>query len=281
MAIPTVGTDPQQQEQEQEQQQQQGQGQGQGQQEQQQEQQQEKREEEKREEDHDHHHHGPAGGFDTTPIAPAPPGFTLRFTIHRALNLPLGDVGTLSSDPYVVAILGTDLPQRHRQDPPLTFRSPTIRRTANPEWECAWTVANVPATGFRLKCRVYDADSADHDDRLGSAHVDVDSLSESWEGFREQEFKIRKRAGSVRAYFLRYVVSGLSKAKEGGRVHHGFLVLSVECLGRTPGQDGGHIYTVGPNYYRQHFSPLIGRLVGVKDSVKAAKDGQNSVSGYK
>ena len=223
-------------------------------------------------------HHGPAGGFDSTPIAPAPPGYTLRFTFHRALNLPMGDVGTLSSDPYIVAILDTDLPQRHRQDPPLTFRSPTLRRTTNPEWECTWTVANVPASGFRLKCRVYDADSADHDDRLGSAYVDVDQITEDWPGIPEREFKIHKRTGSLRAYFLRYVMSSLGKE---GHAHHGFLVLSVECLGRTPGEDGGQIYTVGPNYWRQHFSPLIGRLVGVKDSVAQSKDGQRAVNRYK
>lgn len=218
--------------------------------------------------------HPPAGGFDDTPIPHAPPGYTLKFTFHRAVNLPLGDLNTLSSDPYIRAILATDLPRRHKQEPDLTFRSPTIRRTANPDWECSWVVANVPASGFQLKCRIYDADRADHDDRLGSAYVDVEGITEEWDGIPETEYKVRKRLTSMRAYMLRFVVSNFSK--EVGR--RGALFVSVEVLGKTPGDDGGQMYTIGPNYWRQHFSPLIGRLVGAKDSVR---DGQKRVDRYK
>lgn len=214
------------------------------------------------------------GGFDDTPIPHAPPGYTVKFTFHRATNLPLGDLSTLSSDPYITAILKTDLPSRHKQDPELSFRSPTIRRTANPEWNCSWIVANVPASGFHLKCRIYDADRADRDDRLGSAYVDVEAVTETWDGITDEEYKVRKRLTSIRAYMLRMIVSKFSN--EVGR--RGTLFVSVEVLGKTEGENGGQMYTVGPNYCRQHFAPLIGRLVGAKDSVM---DGDRRISRYK
>src|SRR5436305_14916065 len=44
------------------------------------------------------------------------------------------------------------------------------------------------------------------------------------------------------------------------------MTLSVETLGRTPDESGGKAYTVGPLYWSRHFSPLIGRLTGVKDA---------------
>src|SRR5436305_5002721 len=72
----------------------------------------------------------PAGGFDETLPLPAPPGCTLKFTFHRARHLPFADIHTLSSDPYVIATLKTDLPKRHKDDPDLRFRTPTIHRNA-------------------------------------------------------------------------------------------------------------------------------------------------------
>ncbi|EAS28734.3 C2 domain-containing protein [Coccidioides immitis RS] len=209
-------------------------------------------------------HDSPAGGFDDTPIPDAPPGFTLKFTIHRAQNLPLGDFGSMSSDPYVLLILNTDLARRHPQDPDITFRTPTIRKDINPVWNCEWIVANVPASGFHLKCRVYDEDFADHDDRLGTAYIDVDGIDENWSGFKEQHFKVRKKTGSNRAYLLRSIAATCSKNFS----VKGELIVSVECLGKTPGDQGGHMYTIGPNYWTRHFSPMIGRLVGTKDSVQ-------------
>ena len=86
----------------------------------------------------------PAGGFDDAPIPQAPPGFTVKFTIHRAHSLPFADFNTLSSDPYVMAELQTDLPTRHKQDPPMRWRTPTIRRCLEPVWDSEWIVANVP-----------------------------------------------------------------------------------------------------------------------------------------
>lgn len=206
----------------------------------------------------------PAGGHDETPIPKAPPGFTLKFTFHRAANLPMADINSLSSDPYILAQLNTDLPTRHKQDPHMRFRTPTIRRSTDPVWNCEWIIANVPASGFALKARIYDEDPADHDDRLGNVHVHVDEIGEGWVGIKEQEFRIKKRMGSKRAYLIRGCASMLSSNVP----LSGTLVMSVELLGRTEGDHGGRVWTVGPCAWSQHFSPMIGRLAGTKDPGK-------------
>ena len=203
----------------------------------------------------------PAGGFDDTPIPSAPPGYTLKFTFHRAHSLPFADINSLSSDPFVVAILYTKMATRHKQDPNLQFRTTTIHRNVDPEWNEEWIVANVPSTGFALKARIYDEDPADHDDRLGNVHVNVAKISESWEGINEQAFKIKKRMGSKRAYFVRGCAAMFNR-----NVHmSGELVISVEVLDRTQTDDGGHMYTIGPCNWSRHLSPMIGRIAGTKE----------------
>ncbi|KAI5305855.1 hypothetical protein KEM56_003093 [Ascosphaera pollenicola] len=201
----------------------------------------------------------PSGGLDQTPLPILAPGFTLRITVHRAENLPISDLSSLSSDPYVRLILETSIPPRHREDPELTFRTPTIRRNTNPTWDTQWIVANVPETGLRLKCRLLDED-IDHDDRLGSVHVAVGHVYEGWEGINNQPFRVRKRAGSKRAYLMRSVAAACVKDKE----MNATLWVSIECLGRTDDKEGGRLYTLGPNRWTRHFSPLIGRLIGTK-----------------
>ncbi|RHZ58504.1 hypothetical protein CDV55_105576 [Aspergillus turcosus] len=220
--------------------------------------------------------HKPAGGFDSTPIPHAPPGYTLKFTFHRGINLPCADFGTFSSDPYVRAQLLVDLPQRHKQDPILTFRTPTVRKSRDPVWDSEWVVANVPASGFELKCHVYDEDAADHDDKLGVTYVVVGRIDDNWSGLREQSFKVKKRLGSKRVYLFGNIAAFASRRLDLGS----HLVISVECLGKTPGDESGQMYTVGPIYWFKHFSPLIGRLTGTKDEVQTA-DGKKAVSRYK
>ena len=207
---------------------------------------------------------GPAGGYDNTPVPRAPPGFTVKITFHRATSLPMADIQSLSSDPFILAQLNTNLIPRHKQDPHMRFRTPTIRRSTNPVWDCEWIVANVPASGFKLKARIYDEDPADHDDRLGNVHVHVDRITEDWQGIKEQAFKIKKRSGSKRAYAIRGCAAMLSRQIN----FSGDLVMSVEVLGRTEAEHGGHIYTVGPCAWSQHVSPLIGRLTGTKNPSK-------------
>lgn len=223
-----------------------------------------------------HDHHQPAGGFDDTPIPHAPPGYTLRFTFHRGDNLPFADFGSFSSDPYIAAQLMFKLPQRHKQDPPLIFRTPTVRKNTNPVWDREWIVANVPASGFELKCCVLDEDAADHDDKLGNAYVQVNSINESWPGIKEQRFKVKKRMGSKRVYVFGNLAALASRRLDPGS----YVVISVECLGKTPGSEGGQVYTMGPNYWFKHFSPLIGRLAGTKDEIHG-ENGKKSISRYK
>ena len=216
----------------------------------------------------------PAGGFDSTSIPKAPPGYTVRFTFHRATNLPVADIGTLSSDPYVLAQLKTSLPKRHKQDPNVWFRTPTIRRNVQPEWNSDWIIANVPASGFQLKARIYDEDPADHDDILGTLHLNISEISENWEGIREESYTLRKRKGSKRAYFFR----GCAAMLEKGAHINGHLVLSVQVLGRSQVENGGKVFTIGPCNWTKHLSPLIGRLTGTKDP--SGNGGQKKAKKY-
>ncbi|KAI0970224.1 hypothetical protein F4678DRAFT_133247 [Xylaria arbuscula] len=202
----------------------------------------------------------PPGGFDATPIPDAPPGYTVKFTFHRAENLPTADYGTGSSDPFLTAQLSTSVPKRHKEDPDLVYRTRTIRRSLEPHWEEEWIVANIPASGFRLKCRLYDEDWPDHNDRLGNVTVYVFNVSESWEGFAPpgKVFDVKKRVGSKRAYLLKAATSLGRHVSMTPR-----LYISAVVLGKSD-PPHGQIYTVGPTYYFQHFSPMIGRMTGIK-----------------
>ena len=214
----------------------------------------------------------PAGGFDDTPIPRAPSGYTVKFTFHRATQLPMADINSLSSDPYVLAELKTALTTRHKQDPPMRFRTPTIRRSCDPVWNTEWIVANVPASGFKLKARIYDEDPADHDDRLGNCHFEASDINEHWEGLKERHCKIKKRMGSKRAYLIRGCTLMFSR---GGHMS-GELVLSAEVLRKTEGDAGGRVWTVGPCYWSKHLSPMVGRLAGTKEPGKDGKTEQYS-----
>jgi Ca2+-dependent lipid-binding protein len=223
----------------------------------------------------------PAGGYDANPIPYAEAGYTIKITIHRAQNLPMADINSLSSDPYVITQIYTSLPTRHKEDPPLKHRTTTIRRDTNPEWNDSWVVANVPKSGFKLKCRLYDEDPGDHDDRLGNAHIDVPHLDEKWEGFEEKSFKLKKRMGSKRAYLTQAIATGLT-------IRHamaGYLVVSIKVLGRTESQHGGRLYTVGPISWTKHHSPLLGRMTGKKTPGKDGEgkddDGKPKPESYK
>lgn len=203
----------------------------------------------------------PPGGFDATPLPDAPPGFTVKFTFHKAWNLPAADLHTHSADPFVHATLLADVPRRHKEDPDLTFRTRTLQKTTEPQWEQEWIVANVPATGFTLECRLYDEDNMDHDDRLGKVTIRVPHVGLDWKGFgpEGQTFEVKKRSGSKRAYLLKAALSALSKNVS----MTPSLCIGIDVLGPS---DPPHaqMYTVGPTSWVRHFSPMIGRLAGVK-----------------
>jgi hypothetical protein len=200
----------------------------------------------------------PPGGYDGTPIPPAYDGYTIRFTFHRARNLPMSDLNSRSSDPYIHATLSSSLQKRHKEDPELTIRTPTVHKQTDPEWNTHWVVAGVPSSGFKLKCRIYDEDPSDHDDRLGNVTVNEGSIGSNWHGIQEEEFEVKKRMGSKRAYFIRGCAAMMSSVKMSGT-----LYISAELLGPSD-PPYGRMYTIGETAWIKHFSPMIGRIAGTK-----------------
>ncbi|PQE03412.1 C2 domain-containing protein [Rutstroemia sp. NJR-2017a BBW] len=206
-----------------------------------------------------HDKNNPPGGYDATPIPHAPNGFTVRITFHRAENLPVADLNSQSSDPFLTATLTSSLLKRHKEDPDLVLRTQTIHKNTDPVWNKSWTVAGIPSSGFRLKCRLYDEDAADHDDRLGNVTIYVDQVGPNWQGFREKSFDIGKRMGSKRAYGIRACTAMFNKD-----IHmDGRLIVSAEYLGPSD-EPHGRMYTVGETCFFKHYSPMIGRLAGTK-----------------
>ncbi|KAJ2896632.1 C2 domain-containing protein [Zalerion maritima] len=204
----------------------------------------------------------PSGGYDPTPLPDAPPGYTIKFSFIRATNLPVADVHTGRSDPFVKATLGTipqDILKRHKEDPDLVHRTRPARRTLDPEWHDEWVVANVPASGFKLKCRVYDEDYPAQDDRLGNVTVEARSISEAWNDYVEpQSFKVKKRSGNKSVYFFKTIWALLSRTAITPT-----LWLAIEVLGKSD-PPHGKMYTVGPTGWIKHYSPMIGRMIGTK-----------------
>jgi len=215
----------------------------------------------------------PPGGFDPTPLPDAPQGYTLKFTFHQAFNLPVADIGSHSADPFIHATLTAPIPKRHKEDPPLTYRTRTIRKSTEPKWDEEWIVANVPSAGFTLKCRLYDEDYANHDDRLGNVTIGVSHVDEKWEGFGPdgRVFEVKKRAGSKRYYLLRGITAAI--CRNGSMTPN--LRVSIEVLGKSD-PPYGQMYTVGPTTWVKHFSPMIGRLTGTKVNKNADDDAESS-----
>lgn len=219
--------------------------------------------------DHEEEHKGPPGGYDKTPLPDAPQGYTLRFVFHSASNVPVADLHTASSDPFLVATLKGTQPKRHKEDPDLKYRTRTIHRTTTPEWNEEWIVANVPPGGFTLKCRMYDEDVADKDDRLGNVTINVDSISEDWPGIPPpgQEFEAKKRVMSKRAFLLKGIASAIS---------HGThlaprLRISIQLLGKSE-PPFAQMCTLAPTRWIKHNSPMIGRLIGAKVNTNESDD---------
>ncbi|KAJ4131446.1 hypothetical protein NW768_005632 [Fusarium equiseti] len=212
---------------------------------------------------------GPPGGFDPTPLPDAPQGYTIRFIFHGASNLAPADFVTISSDPYLHATLKGTQPKRHKEDPDLTHRTRTLRKTTEPQWDDEWVVANVPPTGFTLKCRLYDEDFPDHDDRLGNVTIKVPRISEDWQGIPPpgRVYEAKKRVMSKRAYATKIVTNMVNHSMHMTPT----LRVSMELLGPSP-PPFAQMHTVGPTTWIQHFSPLIGRIAGVKVNTNSDDD---------
>lgn len=212
----------------------------------------------------------PPGGYDPTPLPDFPSGWTIRIIFNRAENLPAADLSTQRCDPYIQGTLTAAIPKRHKEDPALVWRTRTIRTTCEPVWEEEWVVANVPSSGFKLKCRLFDEDYPDHDDRLGNVTFETNSIVEGWSlGPEGQWFDIKKRMASKRAYFFKAITSAADKdTRMTGRLN-----LKIDVIGPSEsGVKGSQMYTVGPSIYFKHFSPLLGRLIGVKVNKDETQD---------
>lgn len=216
----------------------------------------------------------PPGGYDPTPLPKLPPGYTVKFTFHKALNLPISDVHSSSSDPYIAATLTADIPTRHKEDPLMIHRTKTIHRSTEPVWNEDWVVANIPPSGFRLKCRLYDEDPTDHDDRLGNVTLEFPSIGDDWKNIEQTQFDVKKRVGSKRAYLFR----GATSVLQGFSSITPKLELSIIVLGKSDAP-GGRMYTIGPTTWTRHFSPMIGRLTGTRVNKDERQDEDDSEPG--
>jgi hypothetical protein len=148
-------------------------------------------------------------------------------TFKGASNVPIGDLATMSSDPYLFALLFPRTPQSPEHPPfPLTYRTTPKRETRNPEWNEAWHLGGIPIEGFDMEITIYDENKPwDCDNRLGVADFSVNKLpSATADGkpgeAQEFELKIKKRKASRRAYAATYLVAWYNRdfKKQRGRV---------------------------------------------------------------
>ncbi|KAF8597345.1 hypothetical protein BDV93DRAFT_499691 [Ceratobasidium sp. AG-I] len=209
--------------------------------------------------------------------------YDVLITFHSAHFLPVADVPSLSADPYILASLHVPSYANHEEPgpPTLLFRTRTLRRTRDPDWGAeVWRVGGVPGAGFALRVGVRDEDAGKKDDRLGEARKDADA---DWGQVREglkierKEASIKKRRGGVRAYISTYATAAVSKkvSRKGGNV-----VFSVEVLGLSENQKDRRVYTLGPNYFSLHFSPLLGRMMGTKSTNTSNTTKKPAVSNF-
>ena len=148
-------------------------------------------------------------------------------TFKTASNVPIRDLISKSSDPYLLALLSPRTPPSPEYPPfPLTYRTTTKRETRNPEWNETWHLGGIPIEGFDMKIKIYDEDKpGEFGDRLGVADFSVSKLpSAAVDGnageAQEFELKIKKRKASRRAYAATYLVAWCNRdfKKQRGRV---------------------------------------------------------------
>jgi hypothetical protein len=156
--------------------------------------------------------------------------YTVTFRFHRASDLPVADIPSFSSDPYVRARL--DFPDDRY--PSLHFRSPTARRELNPEWNVHWTVANIPAEGCTLKITVLDEDVGDRDDRLGVVHIPVkfpEGASPVDEDEEHGRYRLKVSKGGKWIALSRIITVGCAQGK--WKRLGGNIFVGVEVEGKT------------------------------------------------
>jgi hypothetical protein len=179
--------------------------------------------------------------------------YTCEISILRATQVAVGDINTLSSDPYVLASIEANPGFNTDHELPvqkLTYRTNTVRRTLDPEWNCKWIVSGIPESGFTLTLKLADEDPGQclSDDKLGTALLRVPELgaklSEGWEA-EERAYKVEKRKGDMGAHLATYLAGMISRGKVG---HQTRIWVGVRVLGkaRERSEEQHKIYTVGP-----------------------------------
>ncbi|KAG9085614.1 hypothetical protein FS749_004286 [Ceratobasidium sp. UAMH 11750] len=225
--------------------------------------------------------------------------YDVQIAFHAAHDLPVSDVPSLSADPYILASLRVPLYDKDDPGPPpLLFRTKTIHRTRDPDWGSeVWRVGGVPGSGFALRIGIRDEDAGKKDDRLGEARVSFFGTTASrklkaddserdadldWGHVREgldiarREAPIKKRRGGVRAFLSTYVTSAIRRSVSPKSAK---VVVSVRVLGLSENQEDRRVYTLGPNYYSIHFSPLLGKFMGTKPA-NSSNAGKPTVSNF-
>lgn len=102
--------------------------------------------------------------------------YIVEITFHSAHNLPIADLHTLSCDPYIHATLSvpgqkptTNVNGQVYTDPPLTFRTPTVRRSRDPVW-----TKHPPSSA----AAIHNPDSPEHNDHPAPIPLPKPSASE-------------------------------------------------------------------------------------------------------
>ena len=175
--------------------------------------------------------------------------YIVRITILRATSVPVADLHDLSCDPYIRATLSVE----YGPDPSdlhfIEYRTPTVRRTLNPEFNAPWIVSGVPMSGFLLSLRLRDEDPRNYDDDLGKAVIRLpwpqeldNKLREGWDS-GEREYKVHKRKGSVLSRLFTCFANVVTWGDIGHRVR---IWVRAEVLGKAEDQTSRRLYTIGP-----------------------------------
>ncbi|KAH8810194.1 hypothetical protein DL96DRAFT_1627944 [Flagelloscypha sp. PMI_526] len=223
------------------------------------------------------------------------PKRVVEFTFHSAHHLPIGDLHNLSCDLYINVDLSIPNYRGDENGSGLKFRTPTVRKTREPVWTktpptsesalkpkhsagepispedkeneeivedpndvnkhlpsvCQWVVGGISSNKIQLIMHLMDEDSNLHDDSLGIAKLIVDLDEGKGE---EKEVVVKKRRSSAKVYLQTYMAA-LNPAKKLNK--HAYVVVSWRVIGKDE-NDSERPYTLGPNKWSQHFSPLIG-----------------------
>lgn len=108
-----------------------------------------------------------------------------------------------------------------------------------------WVVANVPASGIRLKVKVMDEDTRNKDDGLGVAYVESGPLEIGMKKEYKQGLSLRK-AGDKGVLVTRMLTAGCSM----GRWKHlgGEVEVALEVLPNDEGAEkANRAFTLGPS----------------------------------